>query len=523
MSGGWQPPITAAVLTVSACAPLTDEVFSSIDLVPIPSVIVNEGAGVVQIPLRLAHPREQAFSLAYQFGGVDAQDDCQAVDFEAADGRIAWPAGTSETNIPIWVGDDELAERDERLELKFEAVDSSSSTPLGKLEVVIVDDDRSALLDTRELGVLPGAAGDQSVVLQGVLDQAGKLGRAVVVMAPGDYEISGVRLSPGTTLSAHGVRWHRPPFSSPDTVSLRLRHEGIEASPPSLVEGLSIDGRRDEQGPYRDHELEQAHLIELDGDPKQGGALRATFERLVVGSGTGSGMFIGPDSDITVCHLSASELWRDALTLDGGETRLCVRDLDATKTEGTGLWLGARAAGFGSSYRIDVEAEDVSVGAGDVEIEVSDAAQVSLRRLTMTEPPFRLDAPGGRVRIEDSVLALGAPRGNRYWAVAHDVEIEGTTLVAFPAPAADTPGSSAALSVTSQSDSPGPATPGTGHLSFTDCRFERATNRPSSGTGFYAIQTDADAEAAVAVISSELGSGFTDWFAPECTGCTLTP
>jgi hypothetical protein len=519
---GPRPLAIAALtaLTASACAPLTDEVFIPLALLSGSSVVVNEGAGVVEIPLRLAQPPAHAFSLAYHLVGIDAQDDCHEPDFEAADGRVAWPAGTSDASVPIWVGNDELAERDERLELQFEAVVSSSVTPLGKLEVVIIDDDRSALLDASALGVLPHAAGDQSVVLQAALDHASQLGRAVVVMAPGDYEISSVRLNPGTTLSAYGVHWHRPGLSSADAVSLRVRHEGLGPSPPSLVEGLSIDGRREQQGPYRDHELEQAHLVELDGDSTQRGALRASFERLALSSGTGSGLFVGPDSEVTVCHLSASELWRDALTLDGGETRLRLRDLDATTTRGTGLWLGARAPGFGGSYRIDVEAEDVSVGAGDVEIEVSDASQVSLRRLTMIEPPFRLDAPGGRVRIEDSVLALGPPGAGRNWAVAHDVEISRTTLVAFAASGADGPTGSAALAVTAPSDSPGPSSPGSGHLSFSDCHFERATNASPVGA-FYAIQNEADTS--VTVTSSRLGAGFTDWFAPECSGCALTP
>lgn len=521
MRGCGQHPIAALLaLTVSACGPLTDEVFTPLGLVSGSPVVVDEGAGVVELPLRLAQPTEQAFSLAYHWVGIDAQDDCQEPDFEAADGRVVWPAGTSETSVPIWVGDDGLAERDERLELRFEAV-GSSVAPLHKVEVVIADDDRSALLDASGLGVLPDSPGDQSVILQAALDRAGELGRAVVVMAPGDYEISSVALPPGTTLSAYGVRWHRPALSSADTVSLRIQHEGMSPSPPSLVEGLSIDGRREEQGPYRDHEREDAHLVELAGDSTLGSALHASFERLVLSSGTGSGLLVGPDSEVTVCGVSASELWRDALTLAGGETRLRLRNLDATATQGTGLWLGARAPGFGGSYRIDVEAEDVSVGAGDVEIEVSDGSRVIVRRLTMTEPPFRLDASGGSVRIEDSVLALGPPRAGRYWAVAHDVEVSRTTLVAFAPSDANAPASSAALSVTSRSDSPGPASPGSGQLSFTDCRFERATSEPSGGAAFYAIQTDADTS--VAVTSSELGAGFSDWFAPECSGCVLTP
>jgi hypothetical protein len=53
-------------------------------------------------------------------------------------------------------------------------------------------------------------------------------------------------------------------------------------------------------------------LVTLSGDSNLGGTLRATLERVALTSGTSSGLFLGPDSEVTVCHLGAS---------DCGETR----------------------------------------------------------------------------------------------------------------------------------------------------------------------------------------------------------
>jgi len=514
--------VLAAILALaaSACAPLTDEVFAPLALQSSSPVVVEESAGVVEIPLRLAAPREQALSVAYRLVPLDAQNDCQEPDFGAADGRVEWVAGSREAHVRVWIADDDLAERDERFEVRLEVPEDPSVSELGRVEVVIADDDRTALLDAQELGVTPDASEDQSAALQALLDRAAKLGRAVVVMAPGDYEMASVTLSAGTTLSAHGVRWHRPALSAADIVTLRLSHAGAEPSLRALVEGLTIDGRREEQGPYRDKERQQAHLVELGGDSEQGGAVRASLEKITLLSGTGSGLFVDSDSDVTVCGLSASELWRDALTLNGGATRLRVRNLDATATEGTGLWLGAHAPGFGGSYRIDVEAEDLSVAAGDVEIEVTDSSRVSLHRLTMTEAPIRVDAPGGTLRIEDSVLVLGAPAVRSPWAIAHDVELTRTTLIAAPSPDDVEPADFAAVSLTGQSFAFGPATPGRGHLGFTDCRWELSdgvvTGKP------YAIE-NVDADTSVVVSGGTLGPGFSAWFGPKCLGCTLAP
>jgi hypothetical protein len=514
------------LLPLSSCAPLTDEAFTQLGLAVSSPIVVTEGAGVVELPLRLTQPANARLSLSYQVTGIEAQQDCSTPDFQAADGRVEWTAGASEAQVRVLIGDDELAERDERFEIRVENPDAPGEAPLGRLEVVIVDDDRTALFDARDLGVTPGSSQDQSRALQAALDRAAGSGRAVVTMAPGDYEISSVTLPPGTTLSAYDVRWHRPALSPADVITLHVDQAGTASSAPTLVEGLSIDGRREEQGAYRDHEREEAHLLRLQGDATAGGVARATFEDVRLLSGTASGLFIGPNSDATVCKLSASELWRDALTLNGGASRLRLRGLNATATQGTGLWLGAHEAGSGDSYRIDVDVEDLQIGAGDVEIEASDASTVNVRRLTMTQAPFRLDAPGGTVRIEDSVLVVGLPSPfHNHWALAHDVEVARSTLITSESASTGAVDEAArelsAVSLTSQSFSPGPASPGPGRLSFTDCHFELAPDVEADDV-VYGVDNP-DVEASIVVASSQLGPGYAGWFTATCVGCSHTP
>ena len=515
--------IALVALLAAACAPLTDEVFTPLAVVSGSPLTVLEGAGVVDIPLRLAARPTERVTLAYRVVADEAQSHCQLPDFEAADGSVEWAPGSSEARVRVWVGDDDLAERDERFALLLESPQEPSPVPISRVEIVVLDDDRSALVSAQELGVLPDALEDQSLALQAALDRAAELGRAVVLMTPGNYDISSVVLPAGVTLSAHGARWRRPALSAADIVSLRLQHAGATPSAASLVEGLTIDGNREEQGPYRDHELQAAHLIELAGDVEQGGPARATFEDVRLTSGSASGLFVGPSSDATVCVLRASELWRDALTLHGGDTSLRLRHLDASATQGTGLWLGARAPGFGNSFRIDVEAEDVRIAAGDVEIEAGDDSSVSLRRLTMTEAPFRLDAPGGTVRIEESVLVLGIPNGQRNkWALPHDVEISGTTLVVSESgESQEAARAFSAVSLAAQSQALGAHAPGVGRLLFNDCRFELAQDVEPDDV-IYALD-NVDAEVVVEVVAGQLGAGFADWFSPTCSGCALTP
>lgn len=526
MKRAWLAAFPVLAGAVSACAPLTDEVFTTLALSPSSPLVVAEGAGVVEVTVRLAQPADRRLQLTYEVVGIEAQQDCQSPDFEAANGRVEWEAGEVEARVPVWIADDDLAERDERFELRLEVPDGATEVAAGSLEVVIADDDRSSELNAEMLGVVPNVQRDQSQELQAVFEQAAALGRAVVVMAPGDYEISSVELPPGVTLSAYGARWHRPPLSAVDVVSLRLAQTGNAASPASLVEGLSIDGQREEQGPYSEHERQEAHLLVLRGDADEGGQLRATLEDVRLLSGTGSGVFIGPNTETTICHLGASDLWRDALTLNGGASKLRVRDLNATATQGTGLWLAAHEPGFPDSYQMDVEVEDVQVGAGDVEIEVSDSSNVTLRRLTMTQSSFRLDAPGGSARIEDSVLVVGISSArHNHWGHAHDVEVRGSTIIVSESedegPTAEQARELAAVSMTTEGFVAGPASPGPEHLAFRDCRFELAPDVEANDV-VYAIQNP-DVEVAISVESSSLGAGFAGWFAPGCVGCPAPP
>lgn len=508
------PALAALAAAVSAgCAPIVDGVFTTLSLEVSSPQIVPEGAGSIEIALRLSEAPTEPVTLAYRVRGIEAQDHCPNPDFEAAEGRIEWPAFTRDASLRVWVGDDDLAETDERFEIGFEVLGGLPADAVAPIRIAIADDDRSALVDAMDFGVVPGASGDQAPALRTALAAAAELGRAVLVIAPGDYEVSSFELPPAVTLSARGARFWRPPAAPGDLVTLRIDRAIGPSSPSSLVEGLTVDGQRDLQGEYRGHEREHAHLIAVSGDDSQPGRVRTTLEGLTLLSGTGSGVWIGPNADVTVCDLGAGELWRDAVTVVGGNTVARLRHIDATGGEGTGLWIGARNQGAGGSFTLDVEADDVQVAAGDVEIESAESSRIAIRRLIMTQPPFRLDAPGGSVRISDSVLMVGpASAEHDYVGLPHDVELTSTTIVATDA-------RPAALSLRAETLASGTPGSGTGRLLLQDCRFELDTSATPTDPIF--ALDNAATESTVVVRRGSLGAGFADWFAPGCTSCVV--
>ena len=495
-----------ASLLLCACAPLEDQVFQPIELEPSEPVLVQEGALTIEIPVMLDHVPSEAVSLGYELVPGEAQNDCPEPDFEAAAGQVRFEAFETVALVPVFIRVGELA----------------------PVTIRIVDDDRGALLDAASFGVVPGTTADQAPALQAALAEALSVGRGVVVVATGDYELSSVSVPEGVTLSARGAVFHRPPRSADDLVSVRIEHLGSTDALPSLVEGASFDGRREEQGPYRDSERQDAHLVALQGDGAEGGRATASLERIGLDSGTASGVMVGPDVNVTLCGVRANELWRDAVTVVGGATHMRLRNLDATATEGTGLWIGPRHWGYAEDLSVDAEIEDVRIAAGDVELEATAGSRLDVRRLTMTEPPFRLDAPDGSVHIADSVLMLGIPsETHNFFGVPHDVSLDRTTLVvseraadngaAFEEQARTLVGVNVGTASLAAGD--GPNLPGT--LLFTDCHFELAADVEADDRVFAIDNRNPDVS--VSVTNSQLGSGFVDLFGDGCVSCTSAP
>jgi hypothetical protein len=516
------------------CAPLEDVVFEPVGVEhggeP---VVLREDAGMVSVPVRLTRAPAEAVSARFTLTEIDAQSSCQAPDFYGASGRVEWPAGSAEARVPVVVVDDDAAELDEAFALEL---DDFVGLPLsaGELHLVIEDDDRSGIVDARSAhGFAPGGAGDQSAALQAALDAARSLGRGVVHVTPGDYEVAGVTMAAGTTLSGRGARFHRPVGTRNGEHEIAIAYAGAANSARALIEGLALDGRRDQQGAYDEDELADSHLIALGSAADSAARLRAALEGLTLGQGTGSGVFVGPQVDARLCRVHTTDLWRDAVTLRGGGTTLDIRQLDASATLGTtGLWFDGQPPGFRGTHRIDVNIEDTELGSGDLEIEAYDGSRVELTRFRMARGPLRLQAPDGSVRIVDSHLETGAPSAVQdFFGLPHDMTLLRTALVVSGvdengAELSEDPAGLVVADVRWQlatnDELPPllPAAPPPHALVFDQCTFERGADVPAA-TRVYAVRS-APAGGTVTLTDPTLGAGV-EAFAPECDGCTREP
>lgn len=525
--------LVALGLALPGCAPVTDVVFETLTLDQSGApFVLREGAGVVDLPLRLSAVPHNAVSANYRVREIDAQDTCQAPDFLSAEGTVSWTAGNPEATIALWIGDDDLAELDERLALTLTDVEGAVLLGSAELPLRIEDDDRSGIVDASlEFGLQPGSALDQSAALQSALDRAGRLGRGVVRVAEGDYEILSVSVTPGTTLSARGARLHRPAHAATEGATLSIAHASATDSPPTLVEGLTLDGRRDLQdADYRAGVGSDVHLLSLAGDADRAGRLRATVESVTFEDATGSGVFIGPQADVRLCRIRGNDLWRDVVTLRGGGSSVDVRELDASAAVGTaGMWFAGQPEGFGGVRTIGVKVSDARLASGDLEIEGYGGSLIEIERLSMTRGPLRIQAPNASVRIRDSVLESGIPSElHNFWGLPHDIEVTRTTLVVSETDdegldASEADRSLAAVSVRWELDDGSPAAApalGPHQLLFDQCAFQRGADLDSSDAT-YALESSGSG-GRVVLRAANLGPGL-GALLPPCASCSTEP
>lgn len=532
-SSRWALALAGAVCWTLGCSPVEDGVFEMVALsLAAEPVSVAENAGLISIPLRLNRPATAPILLDYRAVELGAQSGCQTPDFQSAAGTLVWEAGQSEAVAELWVEDDRLAETDERLKLVFSSATGLQLPEPAELIIEIEDDDRTALLEASSFGLQPNQAFDQSAALQRALDASGQSGRGVVVLAPGNYEITGVVVPAGTTLSGAGAALYRPADAPVRAQTLTLEHAAASDSMPTLIEKLGLNGRRERQGAYRGYEREHAHLIAVRGDPASAGRALLTLESVSVNESTGDGINLNTNVDATLCRVQGNDLWRDMLSVRGGATRVRLRDVDVSATSGTsGLWFDVGTRGYGGTRRLDVELEDVRLESGDVELDVRDGSRVTVQRLVMTKAPFRLVALESSVSIADSVITTGIrSNAHNYWGPFLDVQLRNTTLrvsendsegteeVTVPTTEAQRQLATVLIDWTSVDVSP-PAPPG--RISFDACRFELAGDIEADDS-VYAVDSPG-AEASVRVTSGALGPSFAGWFAPGCPDCQRAP
>lgn len=509
-----------------------------------PTSSSSEAVSEASIAVRLSAPHTEPVSVDVIIEDIDVSghDDCGTRDYSVASQTLVFEPGQLETSVELFHLNDDLSEPDEALLLELS---NPSGAVLGKNfrhRHEIQDDDRSLLINVvRDFGAIGDSVTDDTQAIQEAIDRARLSSGSVVQFPPGTYAVGELTLASGVNYYGYGATLLRLPGQPTDAHTLVLRHAGDTDSELTLIQGLTLDGNRDEQGDFTDWQYENSDLLRIEADASRRGRTRFVGEDLWLQATGGNGVWLGSNVDGALCHLQGDNVWTDLIKVGGGNGALRARGVVARGDVGTtGIAVDPEVQGFEGTYRVDVELEQVEMYDGDLEISVEESSSVVGQELRMAEAPLYVRAEQSRVQFTDSTFYVGPTlqRLNRFVA-PNDVLFQRSEFIVteavgrtFPQEEEDRELMAAFVSWANLTFGEAEDDPGmvgqvyTGQsLVFEDCDFSLDADVEASDSVYVAgtdprISADDSTEPnRIIVRGGTMSSDFDDLFAPECSEC----
>jgi hypothetical protein len=374
---------------------------------------VKEDAGTASLTVNLSAASNQTVTVNYAAtGGIANEiDRGSGKDYTLKQGTLTFKPGTVTQKISIPLTDDALNEVDEPLEITLSNPRNAALDANVSHTATILDNDRKVMVDVREFGAIGDGITDDTQAIQKAIDTVSSQGGGVIVFSPGKYLVSSVKLKDNITYSGYGATIKRPDNQNKTTRTFVAEYAGEGNSKPLIVQGLTFDGNSQNQGSYRDYELEQAHLIFLEGNPNFPGKLQAFIEDTTFKNGVADGIAVYTNVDAKVDNVEAVDVFRGGFVLTGGNSSAEVHDLTTRgKIDDTGIDIEVDGRGFGDTLKVDVKLENLNLINGDFDIAVEEGSIVTGNNI-FADSPFFLFGLDSTMKFTNSQFKVGAADG----------------------------------------------------------------------------------------------------------------
>lgn len=535
--------LAAIAILCPACGTRSDTVFYPLTVeFALTESEAPENAEDSSIELVLNAPSDEPVVVTYEIRDLSASghDDCGTRDYVASSGSVEFAPGETSQFISLRHLDDDLAEIDEVVDVTIESARGAMVGSHDAHRHTILDDDRTLLVDVkRDFGATGDGETDDTAAVQAAVERASNSEGAVVLFPPGTYVLTRTYFPMGVSYYGYGATILQAPDQPTDSQLLKLDYSSDEDSDVVVLQGFTLDGNRDEQGPFDEHQYQNSDLLFVWGDPTRVGRLRLLMEDVTFRQTGGNGIWLDTNTDATLCQLSGEDVFTDMIKLGGGNSSLTARVVEGRGTIGTtGIALTGDVVGFGDSQAVDVLLDRVDLLTGDLEIDVQGESSIVGTQLEMSQSPFYLRAVRSSVRILDSTLVIGPPRFRFNRIIApNDVQFEGCHFVLTEAISPDYSEAEADRQLmvaqvawddvqysASEEEEFVVETLTDEVLRFTDCEFEVADDVESTDTKYVAGSVgDPDPSNRIVLSNSQVSDAFDDVFAPGCGSCSSEP
>ncbi len=180
-----------------------------------------------------------------------------------------------------------------------------------------------------------------------------------VIFPEGTYFLKSIKIAPGITYCSFG-----------NTVLKRLpnmakfarmfdtesgKYLTLYNSEPKITrfKNLKFDGNLDEQGPYRNYELQQQHLIMLTSNIKSQNAFKVEIDSCEFYNCVADGVSVRNNMNVTITNSKFTNIFRGGLVVTGGKTIVnCINASFTGKPNYSGVHI--EVDGIGKFEKIEI-------------------------------------------------------------------------------------------------------------------------------------------------------------------------
>ena len=356
----------------------------------------------------------------------------QTQDISGGNLSFAIAAGSQSARVPIFAPRDGSPEIDETASFNIVLNPVQGVSVVNRPFIAkVVDTDRRLLINVRAKGAVGDGQANDTAAIQAAMKEASANVPSVVLIPPGTYLVTTVDIGPGVTISGFGATILRPANQGKwiRTFNTGLTYSSEVDSAPLSIEGLTFDGNAKAQGPFRGHELEQAHLLFLSGATGKAGRLRVFVTDVSVNNGVADGVSVYNNVHATITNLNALDVFRGALVVTGGNS---IVDATNVKTEATdvptGIDIEVDGRGNGT-FRSVITLTDVDMK-GSFQAAVYEGSKVIVNRMNARGTGLNITNHNSAIEISNSRFVIGPADGyaNRI-IYPGDLRIKNTTFV----------------------------------------------------------------------------------------------
>lgn len=306
------------------------------------------------------------------------------------------------------------SERSLTFDLKtFRVLDKDYSAKLPVYgNAVLSQNPKSLRVDVvKNFGATGNGITDDTIAIQNAINTVYQQGGGVIIFPPGVYVVTSVTLKDNITYQGYGATIKRPAMQDKWTRTFDTDYEGNTNSNPLIIKGFTFDGNSQNQGSYRNYELEQAHLIFLSAHPDFPGKLQAVIEDCHFKNGVADAISVYTNVDVKVKNIEVNDVFRGGFVLTGGNSTAEVSHLTTRgKIDEGGIDIEVDGEGYGGNMRVDVKLDTLNLIDGDFDIAVGDESTI-LGNNIISDAPFYLFSLNSTMKFTNSKFKVGAVDG----------------------------------------------------------------------------------------------------------------